>query len=327
MIHGHGDDAYNYHAIRANFSSNICQHADHALLKAYLTAHFHVVDNYPEPEPWTLERQIAHSHGIDPECVIVTNGATDAIYLVAQAYAHLPYAIDQPAFSEYEDACRLFELSEGTGGLCWVCNPRNPDGYAYSSEEIGRLADSHRLLVVDQAYERYTCQSLLSPREAVDRRNVIQLHSMTKTYAIPGLRLGYLVAHADITAHLRRHLRPWSVNALAIEAGRFLLQHDELLVRPDLCEAQRLHARLSAIDGLVIQPTATNFMLCCCTRRSSGWLTAATLKERLALRYGLLIRDASNFRGLTAGHFRIASQTPAENNLLVEAITELMKEQ
>ena len=326
MIHGHGDDAYNYSAIRANFSSNICQHADHALLKAHLTAHFNVVDNYPEPEPWTLERQIAHCHGIDPECVIVTNGATDAIYLVAQTYAHLPYTIGQPAFSEYEDACRMFGLSEGTGGLCWVCNPRNPDGYVYRLEETDRLADSNSLLVVDQAYERYTCQPLLSPREAVDRRNIIQLHSMTKTYAIPGLRLGYLVAHADITARLRCHLRPWSVNALAIEAGRFLLQHDELQVTPDLGEAQRLHARLSAIDGLALQPTATNFMLCRCSRGSSGWQTAADLKEQLALRYGLLIRDASNFQGLSPSHFRIASQTPAENDLLVEAITQLMKE-
>ena len=123
------------------------------------------------------------------------------------------------------------------------------------------------------------------------------------------------MAEGAITARLRCFLRPWSVNALAIEAGLFLLQHDELIVAPDLGEAQRLWQQLSTVDGLHMLPTETNFMLC---QLRHG--TAAELKDRLARRHRMLIRDASNFRGLTPRHFRIAAQTATENDALVEAI-------
>ena len=321
MLNGHGDDAFRYDRIDMNFSTNISQHADHTLLRYHLNAHFDLVANYPEPEAWTLEQLLARHLGVPPQCVVVTSGATDAIYLIAQTFSHLPYEVEQPTFSEYEDACHMFHLAQGPGGLCWVCNPRNPDGRVYQPDELDRLAHNHRLLIIDQAYELYTRHTLMTAAEAVERRNIIQLHSLTKTYAIPGLRLGYLVADSAITAVLRRNMRPWSVNALAIEAGRFLIEHDELIMRPDLDEAQRLWRLLSAIDGLHVLPTETNFMLCQLRRGS-----ATDLKDRLARHYHMLIRDASNFRGLAPGHFRVAAQAREENDRLVNAIAEELSE-
>lgn len=311
MLTGHGDDIFKYPDIRINFSSNICMHADHSLLKAHLMERFGVIANYPEPEAWTLEHAIAQKLCISDDCVVVTNGATEAIYLVAQTYAHLPYRILHPTFSEYEDACRMYGLREGRGGLVWACSPNNPDG---TVQQVSRTEDVE-LLVIDHAYEHYTRRRLLSPADAVGDGRIILLHSLTKTYAVPGLRLGYITAAPDIICRLRQHLRPWSVNALAIEAGLFLLEHDELMVRPDLEEASRLNRCLNQIDGITALPTETNFMLC----RIEGH-TAAELKDRLAREHGMLIRDASNFRGLDNHYFRVAAQLPEENDELVKAM-------
>lgn len=312
MINGHGDDIYKYPDIRINFSSNICQHTDLTALKQHLAERFGVVSNYPEPEPWTLQRAIARKLGIGEDCVLVTNGVTDAIYLIAQTFSYLPFRTIHPTFSEYDDACRMYGMRQGQGGLVWLCSPNNPDGRIHRL----RATSEAELLVIDQAYECYTQAETMSPRQAISNGHTILLHSMTKTYAVPGLRLGYLTAAPAIIDKLRHHLRPWAVNALAIEAGLFLLEHDELIVKPNLEEAQRVYRCLNRIDGIAALPTDTNFMLCRIERH-----TAAELKDYLAHEHRMLIRDASNFRGLSDHFFRIAAQAPEENDALIEAIS------
>ena len=314
MIQGHGDDAYHYPDIRSDFSSNICAHGSHHALMAHLATLPEILDHYPEPEAWSLEAMIARREDIDPACVIVTSGATEAIYLVAQTFRYHA-VIRNPTFSEYADACRMFPEEEGEKGIVWLCNPNNPTGEVYDQLYIDHLSASFDLVVLDQSYANYTASHVMSSRWACRYGNLIQLHSMTKDYGVPGLRLGYITAPAPLTAQLRRHLRPWAVSSIAIEAGKYLLQHDELICRPDLAEVQRLRQRLCEIEGLEVMPTATNFMLC---RLRQG--TAAALKEHLALEHGILIRDASNFEGLTPAHFRVAAQTPTENDALVNAI-------
>ena len=184
----------------------------------------------------------------------------------------------------------------------------------------GKLDDAlfyFNLVVIDQSYEHYTTQPLMTAAEAIKRKKIILLHSMTKTYAVPGLRLGYIVTSRQLAEKLRKNLRPWSVSSLAIEAGKFLLQHDELICRPNLAEAQRLRDMLSHIEGISVEATQTNFMLCRLEKAS-----AHDLKEYLAREHHILIRDCSNFEGLTPSHFRIASQTPSENDALVDAINQ-----
>ena len=315
MISGHGDDAYKYNDIRVDFSSNICAHSSHEALMAHLAALPTLLDHYPEPEAWSLERMIAERHCIDPACVIVTSGATEAIYLIAQTFRYRP-VIPQPTFSEYSDASRMFASHETQGTMLWLCNPNNPTGNAYDQLYLEQMMTEHELVVLDQSYENYTEAYVMTPQEGCQTPRCIQIHSMTKMYGVPGLRLGYITAHEQLTRQLRHHLRPWSVSALAVEAGKYLLQHDELICKPDLQEAQRLRDELLQIKDITITPTQTNFMLC---RLAHG--TAAELKEYLATNHGFLIRDASNFEGLTPQHFRIAAQQPAANDALVAAIS------
>lgn len=320
MIEGHGDDTYRYDGIESDFSSNICVHNSHHALMKHLTAHPELVSHYPEPEAWSLEAMIAEHHGISPQQVIVTSGATEAIYLIAQTFDYQP-VIPTPTFSEYEDACGMFNVNDNVNcsRMLWLCNPNNPTGEVYDQSYIDRMMAEYELVVLDQSYENYTAAHVMSPRWGCKTPYSVQIHSMTKTYGVPGLRLGYITAHERLTAQIRRHLRPWSVSALAQEAGKFLLQHEELVCKPDLQEAQRLAKRLEQLRGIVVTPSQTNFMLC-----RSVHHTAAELKDYLAREHHMLIRDASNFRGLTSHHFRIASQTAAENDALVDAINQFL---
>lgn len=321
MIEGHGDDLYRYDHIKMNFSSNIYNGTDLSELEAYLCSRMAVVRSYPEPSAASLEQMIARECGIRPDEVLVTSGAVDAIYLIAQAYRELGTChVVQPTFREYEDACRVFGYQESEdGAVCWLCNPNNPTGDVMAVEEVLALAERHRLLVVDQSYEDYTMAPLLQPAEVVGRDDIILLHSMTKRYAVPGLRLGYITASAQIISRLREQYRPWAINALSLEAGKWLVEHEAVAIKDlptYLAETQRLRALLSEIDGIETQETQTNFFLC--TIRQA---TAAELKEYLAREHGILIRDASNFTGLTPHHFRIATQSPTENDALVAAIS------
>lgn len=341
MTQGHGDDAYRYPRIAHNFSTNVSPRPDLAALKEHLSRSMHLLDSYPEPDCRRLAGLIADRHGLPAESVIVTAGATEAIYLVAQWLGRRPCASYTLAcsttFSEYEDACRMFGLgrddhgnspmaqsSVDTPGLdtCWLCNPNNPTGSVVSPEEVLRMAAHCRVLVVDQSYEDYTLAPMLTPAEAVGAGNIVQLHSMTKTFAVPGLRLGWMVAAPPLAAQLRMLLRPWSVNALAVEAGCWLLNHaaDGVPRLPALLsEAQRLRSCLSELPGVAVLPTSTHFML-----GTVASVTAGELKERLALRYGILIRDASNFSGLSPHHFRVSALSRHADDLLVEAISELL---
>lgn len=329
MIEGHGDDIYRYEGIRMNFSSNIYAQADLSELEAHLCRHIGCIRSYPEPPSHTLERLLAQQQGISPDEVLVTNGATDAIYLIAQAFRNRrTYQVFPPTFSEYEDACHLFGYEEhDQADLCWLCNPNNPTGEVLLPSQVQALAARHALLVLDQSYEHYTLSPLLTPQQAVAAGNILQLHSMTKQYAIPGLRLGYVVAASPLITHLRHHSRPWAVNALAVEAAKWLLTHHTSLSSSPLSsslipslsaylqETHRLQTLLRSLDGIGVADTQTNFFLC-----AIECATAAELKEYLARHHGILIRDASNFRGLTPHHFRIATQSPGENDALVAAI-------
>ncbi len=322
MIKGHGDDAYTYEQkMVSDFSSNICVPThQHRELMAHLASRPELLSHYPEPEPWSLERKLAEHLGIDPTCVIVTSGATDAIYLVAQTFRLKP-VIPAPTFNEYEDACRMYGPTKA-GTAVWLCNPNNPTGHVYNHQQIELMMKQHDLAIVDQSYEGYTSSFVAHPRWACLQPNLLQIHSMTKTYGVPGLRLGFITAPPRLAETLRRRLRPWAVSALAVEAGKYLLEHSrELRCQPDLAEARRLRSLLDHLDGISVRPTMTNFMLCHIERPD---LTALQLKDYLAARHGMLIRDASNFQGLTPQHFRVAAQTPLEDDALATAITQFL---
>jgi threonine-phosphate decarboxylase len=340
MIKGHGDDTYQYgRSIVANFSSNIYSHADLSALKDFLKERMEVIGSYPAPDASDLEQLLSKQLHLESDEVLVTSGATQAIYLIAQAFGGSNSAIFQPTFSEYADACRMhghrvkslfmlptaredYRLPEDVRML-WLCNPNNPTGQVVTLDELRKLLETNHqvLFVIDHSYEDFTLKYLLAEREALELGNVLLLHSMTKRFAVPGLRLGYVTGDAGLLRRLRNHQMPWAVNALALEAGKWLLEHDSLCVPQSLAaylhETERLRHNLASLGALEVWDTDTHFML---VRLRMG--KASALKEWLMQEKGILIRDASNFEGLDDSYFRIATQDPEENDLLVEGIAE-----
>ncbi len=324
MIEGHGDDIFKYEGIRLNFSSNVYPKADISPLVEHLKEHLNSIKNYPEPSAKSLEEAIAAKLDISPENVLATAGATEAIYLIAQTLrSWQTFNVKYPAFSEYEDACRLYSYREDVlGNLMWLCNPCNPTGEVFEQSYIESLLQKHRYLIVDQSYEDYTNEPVMTPKEGIKRVNLIQIHSMTKKYAVPGLRLGYITASVPVIRLLKGNTYPWRLSSIAIEAGKFLLSTQGAVrdMTEYLRQTQKLRFELNALEGLEAYPTKTNFVLC---RLKEG--KASDLKEFLAKEKGILIRDASNFRNLYAGHFRVASSTEQDNIELIEGIKEYLK--
>ena len=339
MIDGHGDDVFRYGGnVKVNFSTNIYQGVDHSGLMNHLMSCTELLSNYPEPEPVSVEKRLSETYGMPVDNIIVTNGATEAIYLIARKMSGASSAVVVPTFREYQDACAMcghsvrfvpeYEVYNGALSACnadvvWLCNPNNPTGMVFNREELLKIIDSkpETLFVIDQAYADYSVVKVLEASDVLSRGNVIMLQSLTKQFAVPGLRIGYAIAPTEIVSGLRAMRMPWSVNSFAIKASHYLLKHrDDYHIDKDQLYKEAMWIS-HAFHGLGIECHGSdcNFILC---RLPKG--NASQLKEWLMEKYGLLIRDASNFETLDHLYFRVAAQDHKSNELLVKCIEEWM---
>lgn len=337
MLFGHGDDFYNTTTeVISNFSSNVWHGANLDKLKEHLITQFDKLACYPEPDAGSLKRLLARRFEIKEENVLITNGATAAIYLLAQVGRGSSSMIQIPAFSEYEDACRLYEhkisyfrTSEDLSNLnlegqdyCWICNPNNPDGKLILRTELLKLIGENKktTFIIDQSYAAFTTEELLKPSDLKNHKNLILIHSMSKAYKIPGLRVGYILGQPAIIKEVNKYVTPWSVNALAIEASKYILIHPAqftLPIRKWQRETAEFIYQLNKMEGLEVIPTSTPFFL---IRLKKG--TASELKKYLLKHHGILVRDAANFRGLDERYLRLCAQTTQENLALADIIKE-----
>ena len=328
MIRGHGDDSFAYGGtIKHDFSSNVITALQPQGLLNHLQQCISLIDHYPQPAAEQLAQDIAGKLEIGSEEVLPTNGATEAIYLVATAYSGATSAIVEPTFSEYADACRInghklqriatIEDCNGDASMLWLCTPNNPTGRLTEKESLLDFARSHRnmLIVIDQSYEHSTTGKTVSAAEAVEAGNIILIHSMTKRFAIPGLRLGFVTAARHIISMLEGKKQPWSVNALAVEAGVWLCRNAGTLdIRPYIEECRWLQNEINSIKGIEVLASDTTFFLVRLDRPCS-----TELKERLA-EEGVLVRNANNFHSLDEHYLRIAAQEHESNVELVKAL-------
>lgn len=334
MIYGHGDDLYNFEdGIVANFSSNVWPGgADARVLETMQRSIAHV-KNYPEPNADTIRHKLAKRYNLSSDNFLVTNGAAEAFYLIAQAFRQTNATIFTPTFSEYEDAATANDIlcsyspfgaihteTKINTALAFICNPNNPTGQQLDKSILLQLINNHpeTIFIVDEAYSDFTRtpQSLLSHIHKL--QNLIIVHSFTKTFAIPGIRTGFIAAANNIVKKIVCYKAPWSVNTIALHATTFILDHyDSLLpdVDPLLHECDWLKKEIAAIEGYEVIPSATTYFLV-----KTHYGTASTLKHYLVQQVGCLIRDASNFRGLDESYFRIATQSRDKNIVLLNGL-------
>lgn len=335
MLGGHGDELFKLSApLRANFSSNVWHRPMPEEFYAHLRDTVSRLSNYPAPSAEPLAELIARWHGLDAAQVLVCNGATEAFYLIAQAHRGSASLIAVPSFAEYEDACKvhshrisyveystLVARSFDAQDMVWLCTPNNPDGTVLDTAFVLRGARQHpqTVFVVDEAYSAFSPESESVVAHIAQLPNLLAVKSLTKQFCIPGLRLGYVLGSAELIAKLRAVKMPWSVNSMAIAAGEYIFSHGCVHPDFDAAEAVRasedLQARIGSLNGYRVHPTKCSYFLAVCERG-----TATELKQYLLAEHQLLIRDASNFRGLDAHCFRIAAQDAEKNDWLVDAL-------
>ncbi len=336
MIQGHGNNLYHYQQgeIRADFSSNIAFNNKSERIIEHLQTQLPLIANYPDPEATQLRELLAEHHQLSANRILVTNGSAEAFYLLAHhlsRHRSCKTLILTPSFAEYEDSCRLYghELSFAPihewaaqdlydQQSVWLGYPNNPDGTVIAPAEIAAQSASypHCRFIIDCAYQELTeaAAPLDPPLE-----NEVHIHSLTKSFGIPGIRLGYIIASAPLIAQLEAMRPPWSVNALSLAAGVYIMQHyDELLFcREELmAETRYLQEEIAKLDYLRVHPSSCNFFLC----ELAHGPTADALQDYLIAEHGILLRHAGNFRGLDARFFRIAAQSREKNDHLIQAL-------
>ncbi len=338
MLNGHGNSRLDLtHPVKIDFSSNVWHTSLNEKLYAHLKEELSKIVNYPPVDAGDLQQLISQYHGLADGQVCVTNGATEAFYLIAHAFQSKNSAIFIPSFSEYQDAAELYRhsirfCSESKSNanldgidLVWIGNPNNPDGKMMSAGYIKKLLEKYpaATFVIDEAYGE-VCDAFESAVDLIDQYdNLIVVKSMTKQCVIPGLRLGYFLSNANLVQKIAAFRMPWSVNSLAIAAGHYIFNHYELFdidTHSLKMESKALQAALRNIGGIEVTDSETNYFLC---RLEKG--TAAHLKDYLLKNHSILIRDASNFEGLDSSYFRVSIQGDIPNQLLKRAIKEYMK--
>jgi threonine-phosphate decarboxylase len=327
MINGHGDDIQT--ELIANFSSNVWYGADNTALYQHLSALLPGINRYPEVDAHSLKIALATQNIVEPSQVLVCNGSTEAFYLIANASSGQTSLIVNPTFSEYADACRIHNhtvyqtnrniISENIErlkpDLVWICNPNNPDGHCFTATELIQLFRRFRqqTFIIDQAYIDFTLNDSNLIPEIQHIENLIVIQSLTKRFAIPGLRLGYLVSSEKYIANIEKFKMPWSVNSLAIEAGKYILNNanKDFKIEAWLEESTLFRKQINDLGNYKTFDTATPYFLVKLKRGKAKELKSFLLKDHI------LIRDATNFESLEGEFIRLCTQSTHINNLLI----------
>jgi len=317
------------------------------------------IAHYPDPDCRELTEKLAALHGVEPSQIVVGNGSNELIYAIARAFQPRRVAIAEPTYTEYLRASLLVGarvdhwLAEGEdfdlepfdpqgADLVWFCNPNNPTGGLWPQASRTLIpwitAQSECCFVVDEAFMPLCCWDFarqMPPagfslvQHTRELENLIVLRSLTKQFALPGLRLGYAITSGAHAARLRAELPPWSVNALAQVAGVAALADRQYSQRTQewiteeaspFSSQQSLCARFTRC-GEALRPITgcANFHLLRLARGSAAQVQARLLER------GLLVRNAANFVGLDDRYMRVAVRTKADNERLVNALAEILE--
>jgi threonine-phosphate decarboxylase len=300
---------------------------------------------YPSIDGRGIQEFYRRRFGLEPETVLAMNGAIEAIYLLPRAIPLRRMLLLSPSFYDYGRAAGIAGVE--TGFIClnagnvfalpsfaeladalsdydafFAGNPNNPTGTLFSPELVMALASRfpEKWFFVDEAFLQFLPgfehRTLMKHIGAF--RNIVVVHSLTKFYALPGLRLGALVAHPDTIRKLYEFKEPWTVNSIAETVAGMLLDcgdYEELVRAMVVSERSRMADELLQIEGLKLAGGAANYFLAQWTKGDS---LDALLDYLVSCR--ISVRDCRNFSGLEDNYFRFAVRKPFENTRLIDAL-------
>lgn len=301
------------------------------LFAAYSRA-FDELAPYPEPYAETLSRLAAGHWRCAPPEILFGNGSSELLNLIPQAWRAPRAVLISPCYLEYEAACRragletaFFELPPDLslnlnnfshfmrdGDLVILGNPNNPTGDCRDLYDF-IAAHPRQRFVIDEAFADFSGVTLLG-RPLLP--NAIIVRSMTKFYAMAGLRLGYAAAPAPVIELLKQHLPPWSVGTSARAVAEHIFTMDGRFEEQSRTEVRRLRETLSdglRQAGLTVFPSEANYLLV----RSDD----PALRIRLLRNHRIAVRRCDNYRGLDEHYFRVAVRSAADNEKLLRALS------
>ncbi|XGV97257.1 MAG: threonine-phosphate decarboxylase CobD [Leptolyngbya sp. BL-A-14] len=335
-----------------DFSASINPLGPPASAIAAIQSHLGDLKAYPDPQYHDLRSALSEFHQIPSEYILPGNGAAELLTWACRDLAALDVTcLLTPAFSDYRRALKTFDatvleysleplasgqwelsqslahIHEGSSqvkvaGLL-LNNPHNPTGRLFDQAVASAFMDEERLVVVDEAFMDFLPpdqqQSVID--RVLEHPNLVVLRSLTKFYSLPGLRLGYAIAHPDRLKRWQAWRDPWSVNALAAAAGAVMVKDtafQEQTWQWLAAAKTQLFQGLSNLPDLMPFLGAANFLLVHSAR------SVVQLQTELLKQHRILIRDCLSFPELGDRYFRVAIRTEAENQRLLDGLRQIL---
>ena len=324
-----------------DYSSNINPLGCHPGVKKYLKKQMDLLSIYPDSDSSELKKNLEWYTKIPEKQIVVGNGATEIIYNFSKAFLNkkTPVLIPIPTFSEYETAAKLqnckilffktMNLNENFDeflskipkkGCVFVCNPNNPTGILLSKQKIKKIiqiaSKKSTLVFVDECFIELSDPKQSVIKEIKKFENLFVLRSLTKSFGLAGIRIGYGLGNKKIVDILNNIKIPWNVSGIAQKAANAALcYHTYLDKSSKMIQKEKIYLKksISQIEGFSCYNTDTNFILIK-TKIKSNILQKKLLGKKI------LIRDCNSFRGLNNNYIRIAVKTPKENKKLIKAL-------
>lgn len=350
----HGGDIYTASEILGNpdvmdFSANINPLGVPDSVREAIIQNIDRLKNYPDPKSRKLREAIGEFHGINPDQIVCGNGGADIIFRLVYSICPKKALIPVPTFSEYGEALEkcgsevnyfqmsypfcvnytLFdELKKGEYDFLVICNPNNPTGSLIDnnlmSEIMNYTKENNIYVLVDECFYDMTddemgIYSLISAFG--NYPNLIILKSMTKLYAIPGLRLGYgISSDTELVNKIATIGQPWSVNVMAELAGCAVLKdyiYRSKSIQYLKTEREYLYNGLKKLGFDVWKPNANYIFF-----RAEGFNNL----DELLLSKNILLRHCDTYKGLSSEYYRAAVKSRVENNYLLHSMKKILTE-
>ena len=345
VSHGGRYSVKNHSPDILDYSSNINPLGTPILVKKYLKKKLNTISEYPDSDSINLRKSLEWYCKIPYEQIVIGNGATEIIYNFCKAFLNkkTPVLIPVPTFGEYEAAANLsgckisffktmnlekdqddFLGKIPKNGCIFVCNPNNPTGKLLSKKILLHIIQSAKkkssLVFVDESFIELVPNSNESVIKYIKKfSNLFILRSLTKSFGLAGIRVGYGIGSKSIISIMNNIKVPWNVSGLAqYAAGAALcstshLNNSKKIIKK---ESKYLRNSISKIHGFECHDTSTNFILIKSKQKSK-------IIQKKLLKNKILIRDCSTFRGLSDNYIRIAVKTRKENQKLVKALEKI----
>lgn len=352
MIHGHGGNIFEAASLLScapekitDMSSNINPMGPMPGVLEYLKQNINAICRLPEANAGYANKAYADWQGFSKKSIVAGSGTTEILYLLPRALGIGSAVVVGPTYADYADALGInradytFSMRREDNGFSpdwdelartardadavFFCNPNNPTGSFTELDRLSGLVESlpDTVFVIDESYLPFIYENGDKSMANLCLPNAVILQSLSKMLCIPGLRVGFCQAPPVMADKIRKHLPPWSLNALAQEAVSYISKNrdqanEHVRQTREFLKKERMafYERLADIPGLAVFPSDTTFFLL----RADNFTASEIWKHMLENR--ILIRDCSNFSGLDEHFFRISLKDPESNRLAAKLI-------